>query len=610
MAASTYLNQVQQLYIAYFGRPADPAGQNFWAQVIDAEIGDISSVLKGFSTSGESVALYGTFSTTQQVTAIYANVFNRPAESAGLAFWVDQIASGKLTPAQAAWTIQQSAGSIDASAVSNKLIAANVFTSNVDTPAEIAAYSSPYAASIGRAFLNKVDATSASITNVATYAAIDVAIATGTAIAPPVTAPVVVPPSFSANVTAGIVTFSGTAVGDISVAWLGGVGAQATFSRGGILATPVTFGGANASSVSLAATETLTGSAATLIGLSVSGLGSVKLTDNSANLTAKSYIASTAHDILTITNAPSTLLNLSLMTGFETINLAGTSGGYIYLANGTGTIINASAAVSVGLGTGGQTFIGSSGNDYIETAAGININTLTGGAGVDSFVIGGGINTITDFSDGDNVIVAGGTVTANNVFSFVASGITYNNGSSNSAFTLKAAAAGSIINFSQAGGRVGVTIQGDAGIDHISGSLKADVFTGGAGADEFIFNASNRSTLAQLDTITDFRAAGGANSGAADIITISDINTASGFYTTVMAYNGTVASLADALQLAAAANTTNNGLSVFQWAGDEYLYIETTGSGNTYNAADTVIKLQGYPLAFGASTSGLGIDNV
>jgi hypothetical protein len=29
MAASTYFDQVQKLYIAYFGRPADPVGLNF-----------------------------------------------------------------------------------------------------------------------------------------------------------------------------------------------------------------------------------------------------------------------------------------------------------------------------------------------------------------------------------------------------------------------------------------------------------------------------------------------------------------------------------------------------------------------------------------------------
>lgn len=36
MAASAYFDQVQQLYIAYFGRPADTVGLAYWATQIDA----------------------------------------------------------------------------------------------------------------------------------------------------------------------------------------------------------------------------------------------------------------------------------------------------------------------------------------------------------------------------------------------------------------------------------------------------------------------------------------------------------------------------------------------------------------------------------------------
>lgn len=57
MAASTYFNQVQQLYIAYFGRPADPVGLNYWAASIDAAGGNFDSVVSGFSSSLESKAL-------------------------------------------------------------------------------------------------------------------------------------------------------------------------------------------------------------------------------------------------------------------------------------------------------------------------------------------------------------------------------------------------------------------------------------------------------------------------------------------------------------------------------------------------------------------------
>jgi hypothetical protein len=164
MAASTYLAQVQQLYIAYFGRPADPIGQAYWAGVIDAANGSIAAVQAGFAASTESQALYGNKSTIDKVTAIYQNVFNRSPDAAGLTYWVNQIESGKVTQAQASWTIQQNAGAGDAATVQNKLTAAQAFTANVDTAAEIAGYQGSNAAASARAFLGTVTSDNATAT--------------------------------------------------------------------------------------------------------------------------------------------------------------------------------------------------------------------------------------------------------------------------------------------------------------------------------------------------------------------------------------------------------------------------------------------------------------
>src|SRR5476649_1580720 len=164
MAASTYLAQVQQLYVAYFGRPADPIGLQYWATQIDAANGSIAAVQAGFSASAESQALFGNKSTIDKVTAIYQNAFGRAPEPAGLAYWVAQLDSGKVTQAQASWTIQQSAGPGDAAAVQNKLTAAQAFTANVDTTAEIQGYQGANAAASARAFLATVTADNATAT--------------------------------------------------------------------------------------------------------------------------------------------------------------------------------------------------------------------------------------------------------------------------------------------------------------------------------------------------------------------------------------------------------------------------------------------------------------
>jgi hypothetical protein len=48
MAASTYFDQIQQLYIAYFGRPADSVGLTFWANQVDAANGRVGARYRWF----------------------------------------------------------------------------------------------------------------------------------------------------------------------------------------------------------------------------------------------------------------------------------------------------------------------------------------------------------------------------------------------------------------------------------------------------------------------------------------------------------------------------------------------------------------------------------
>ncbi|MES2187248.1 MAG: DUF4214 domain-containing protein [Pseudomonadota bacterium] len=336
MAVFDYVNQAQNLYIAYFGRPADPAGQYYWAQQIDAAKGDVSGVLAGFAASAESQALYGNLTNTQKVSAIYQNVFGHAPDAAGLTYWTGLLDGGKVSQTQAAWTILQSASGTDVNIVNNKLVAANAFTGNVDTSAEIAGYMGTGPAAIAKAYLQAIDGTPQSLAKLDAGAAVTAAIT---------------PPASSSS------------------------------------------GPANA------------------------------------------------------------------------------------------------------------------GPDTILSTAG------------------------------------------------------------------------------------------------------ADIMTGGGSIDTFVFGAGTRSTLATLDTITDYRAAAAPNSGALDIITITDITTVASNINTVQDLSAQ-ASLAAALNVFANAATTNNGLGVFKWGGDEYIFIETTGSVTTYQAGDTVIKLVGSPFTAGTSIVGLGIDGV
>ena len=452
MAASTYFAQVQQLYIAYFGRPADTVGLAYWAAQIDAANGSIAAVQAGFSASTESQALFGNKSTIDKVTAIYQNAFNRAPEPAGLAYWVAQLDSGKVTQAQASWTIQQSAGAGDAAAVQNKLTAAQAFTAQIDTTAEIQGYQGTGAADAGRAFLQTVNSNNASAT--AAVAAAPSAVATAVAAGGT---------GSSFALTAGVDNLTGTSSNDIFTAdntqtiktlgaadtINGGAGVDtlrvflaagdATFTNptlnsvenvtinGGIVTaytaaagttgltidTPVLTGGALAGGLT-GATYTVAGQAVTLKGAAVTATSLTTIAsaaDTAANVTLNGWTGGALNTVdlsgtkvaaatLTATGANSSITLTNTGAALKTLNIAGDKN-LAVVANaattGALTSVNASTAtgaVTVDLSAGntvaGFAFTGGAGNDTLILGA-TELGALTAGTQLDG---GAGTDTL------------------------------------------------------------------------------------------------------------------------------------------------------------------------------------------------------------------------
>jgi hypothetical protein len=154
--------ELAQLYLAYFGRPMDWDGIDFYASH-DGPL-DLFALARGFSESPESQQLYGTTFGASQVNAIYQNLFNRNAEAAGIAYWTGEVNAGHLTAAGAALGILLGAQNSDRIAVQNKLQVSLAFSEHVDTQSEVAGYSGAQAAASARAFLHTVGWNGASVT--------------------------------------------------------------------------------------------------------------------------------------------------------------------------------------------------------------------------------------------------------------------------------------------------------------------------------------------------------------------------------------------------------------------------------------------------------------
>lgn len=124
-------DRLQKFYLAYYGRPADPMGLNYWLSQMAGRLKNQDVALAaalGSTDQAEFRALYGNLPSVNAFTiAVYENLFGRLAESAGIEYWqgrYDDAINAGYTPDQVraimiVWIIDGARGS-DAVAVSNK----------------------------------------------------------------------------------------------------------------------------------------------------------------------------------------------------------------------------------------------------------------------------------------------------------------------------------------------------------------------------------------------------------------------------------------------------------------------------------------------------------
>jgi hypothetical protein len=128
---------LEELYVAYFGRAADPAGLGYW--LIEEDLGTPDSTIAlQFVPQAETLSLYpllnnpallSTSSPAQAtfINSVYANLFGHQADLQGLAYWEAQLSS-KASPGFMVLQIIAGALGTDKAAIQNKAAAAGNFT--------------------------------------------------------------------------------------------------------------------------------------------------------------------------------------------------------------------------------------------------------------------------------------------------------------------------------------------------------------------------------------------------------------------------------------------------------------------------------------------------
>ncbi len=167
--------KLQQLYIAYFGRPADPSGLKYWLAKAKnglklREIANYLSIQNEYKKSlihGKDLDF--------QINKLYLNLYNRKADFAGLSYWLGTIESGVHNVSDIACDLIWSSLNLkqtnseqalkDKKTLENKVESAELFTNELTStingvslykPLSINPWISGNALSVGVDFISKV----------------------------------------------------------------------------------------------------------------------------------------------------------------------------------------------------------------------------------------------------------------------------------------------------------------------------------------------------------------------------------------------------------------------------------------------------------------------
>lgn len=558
---------IASLYVAAFGRAPDKGGLAYWTAQMDAGL-SFEDIVSSFLGSQEAGSLVSEGVSDQAfLSNLYGNVLSRVPDTSGALYWqgrLENLVNRTQLVMEYLSSISSSIGD-DTKLLQNK----------VDFSLSFAASKSGDNVAYAKSLLGTITSDPNSVESAkSANASLD-----NPATPSPGGGPIVaLPDHFTAKFVFGNLQFGGDATGEISMSW---VGSTATFTRD-TYSVPVVFSypgisvtlakdqtlaaslsdvkkllsfgwiselvskegtlrltdsalpasdvlsidGISAVVLDLTAATILTGNAKDValvkaadgISVNLSPSVNIAITDVIAGL-SDSISAAGASDVLNVIDMATTDLELLNLSGFEVINLHGSApDATIYIADNPGTIVNSDAPVRVHLGSGGQTFSGSSGDDFVATdSAG---NTLNGGGGNNVITVNNnaGVNTVLDLSTGDALQVTGsGAVIANDIEEFVADSTSNFVGG----VTLNAGNADATIDVSAATGSAGATLVGGAGNDVLIGGVKNDVLigglgidtlTGGAGSNLFKFAAADFDAtdtvglIATKDVITDLNA--------------------------------------------------------------------------------------------------------
>jgi Ca2+-binding RTX toxin-like protein len=547
MTIGTQQAQIEALYIGYFNRSSEPAGLAYWVGQLDSGM-PLAQIAESFSVQPEATALYPFLANPAAggiasfLGAVYANLYNRPIDAAGVAYWTAQIDGGR-TIGPIILDLTSGAQGDDALTLANKAAVGLAYAHMFDSARETWTTADRWSAHdvVAGVTFDPATVTAAEAKIMGLFAPTP----TPTPAPPPTPTSTPTPtpmPGPTPTSTAMDLTNAGN-----SVALAGTIGAIS-----------------------------LTG--ADLATYPADAFGTVAL----ALASGKLWVVSTAGGTLSAaanSAATSYHFGTGVVGGADAIDSKMTYQGFnSYIASPNGDTVTLTAT--------GQNVTGGAGADTINGGPGTH--AVSGGGGVDTFNVTAGTVAISDLGNGGADVVAvsaGATANATLAAAWTATASAANAG------TASVNANGFNVSVASASGANGWTLTNSGGAATLTGSANADTIIGGAGADTLTGGAQNDTMTggagidtfnvdAGTDSITDFGVGGVENlviaSSAATSITLTSAWTA----TASSSNNGTASINAAGFTLNVAAVGGTSGWTLSNTGGGATI----TGSGN----ADTI----------------------
>ena len=138
---NAYSNELQKLYIAYFGRPGDPSGINYWLLRLKEKL-TLKEISNELSRQDEYKKYISNDKSLEfKINKLYLNLFNRKADFYGLNYWMNMFNSqdyeisdvvfNLIYSDSKTYSVSSEQAENDIKILQNKTLAAELFTQQI-----------------------------------------------------------------------------------------------------------------------------------------------------------------------------------------------------------------------------------------------------------------------------------------------------------------------------------------------------------------------------------------------------------------------------------------------------------------------------------------------